>query len=190
MKTPVRLFLSLSLAFCLASCSQPYSDSRSDTQRSFASYTQSWRDSVNAAQQEPSKRSRLLEQGVDAVKSRIVDSLNLSFNDWEVRVLDKNSDASSPGTLIVNFGMDIDGAEPSEKNRYSSIVLSSRIHSGHTLHEPIKNLKVGDIVHIDGRFQTLQNTINVDSYNKLRRSQNVLDNPEFRVGIEGLRNSN
>ena len=70
-----------------------------------------------------------------------------------------------------------------EKTRYQSMVFTSRTSESQPAYAALKTLTVGDIARIDGKFKTLQKTINVDSYNELSKSKNVFDNPELRVEI-------
>lgn len=80
-------------------------------------------------------------------------------------------------------------APPNEKTRYQSLVFTSRTLKSEAVGIKVKDLKTGDLVRLEGNFQTLLKTINMDSYSDLSRSKNVLDNPEFRVElkkVEGL----
>ena len=82
--------------------------------------------------------------------------------------------------------MNLDGGKMTEKTRYHSAIFNSSTDKPEPVYPGIRDLKTGDIVRIDGNFKTLQKTIDIDSYNDLSRSKNVLDNPEFRVEITAV----
>ncbi len=171
------------LLFSSGCMEEKYTDKRPADQVGLISIARGWRDKVNAAGTNEGQRVQLLEKGVDAVKTHITDSLHLQFRSWEARVLDIAADPTEPDYIILSFGMNLDAGSLSEKTRYQSVVFTSRSSKSDPLYAKLKALKVGDIVHISGNFKTLQKTINMDSYNDLKRSKNVLDNPEFRIEI-------
>ena len=172
------------LFFSLTGCMEKkYTDNRPADQARFISIAREWRDTVNAAGTNEGQRRQLLERGVNAVKTHILDSLQLHFRSWEARVLDLASDPDSPDYTVASFGMNLDAGNMTEKTRYQSVVFTSRTSRSDPAYAKLKALAPGDIVRIDGNFKTLQKTINIDSYNDLSRSKNVLDNPEFRVEI-------
>ena len=131
-------------------------------------------------------RRQLLENGVDTVKTHIRDNLQLQFKAWEARMLDVAPDPADRDYIVASFGMNLDAGPMTEKNRYHSVVFTSRTATAEPAYAILKTLEVGDIARIDGQFKTLQKTINIDSYNDLSKSKNVLDNPEFRVEIGGI----
>ena len=180
MKNFIIVLAFFSLTGCLK---EEYIDKRPADQVSFISVARQWRDTVNAAGTNGALRQQLLEKGVNSIKRHILDSLQLQFKSWEARVLDVGPDPTDPDYTIVSFGMNLDGGPPNEKSRYHSTVFTSRISKQEPTDPTIKALKTGDLVRIDGNFKTLLKTINIDSYNDLSRSKNVLDNPEFRVEI-------
>jgi hypothetical protein len=160
-----------------------YKDNRPADQVRFTGVVREWRDTVNAAEKNAGLRVQLLEKGVDAIKIHIQDSLQLQFKAWEVRVLDIAPDPTSPDYIVASFGMNLDTGNMTEKTRYRSVVFTSRTSESEPTYTTLKTLKVGDMARIDGSFTTMQKTINIDSYNNLSKSKNVLDNPEFRVEI-------
>ena len=175
------------LLFALTGCmEEQYNDRRPPQQVKFISIAQEWRDTVNAAGDNNALRQQLLSDGVNAVKEYISDSLQLQFRGWEARVLSVASDPESPGSLVAFFGMNLDGGKMTEKTRYQSAIFNSSTDKPEPVYPGIRDLKTGDIVRIDGNFKTLQKTIDIDSYNDLSRSKNVLDNPEFRVEITAV----
>ncbi|WP_026898234.1 hypothetical protein [Daejeonella oryzae] len=176
------LLIILLLVYSLAGCKEKeYVDNRPAEQVRFIHTVRDYRDSVNAAEKNDVIRQQLLEKGVLVVKSHIQDSLQLKFNSWEARVLDIGPDPTAPEYIIASFGMNLDSGNLTEKTRYQSLVFTSRTAESDTVYAKIKSLEVGDIIRMDGNFSTLQKTINIDSYNNLSKSKNVLDNPEFRV---------
>ena len=176
----IALLFVISLTGCME---EKYVDSRPVEQARFVSMVREWRDTINAAKKNEGLRLQLLENGVNAVKAHIRDSLKLQFKSWEARVLDVAPDPSAPEYTIASFGMNVDAGNMSEKTRYQSLVFTSRTSQSESAYASIKTLDVGDLIRIDGSFKTLQKTINIDSYNDLSKSKNVLDNPEFRVEI-------
>ena len=172
----------------LAGCmEEKYVDNRPAEQVRFAGMVREWRDTVNAAENNSALRGQLLEKGVISVKAHIQDSLKLQFKGWEARVLAVSPDPTSPEYLITSFGMNLDSGVMSEKTRYQSVVFISRSSQSDPAYNIIKTLKVGDLIRVDGSFKTLQKTINIDSYNDLSKTKNVLDNPEFRVEISQVK---
>ena len=174
------LVLVISLTGCME---KEYTDNRPEEQARFISIIREWRDTVNAAEKNEGLRRQLLENGVDSVKAHIGDSLQLQFTAWEARVLDVAPDPAEPDYIVASFGMNLDAGHMTEKTRYQSVVFTSRTSESEPAHAALKTLTVGDIARIDGKFKTLQKTINIDSYNDLPKTKNVLDNPEFRVEI-------
>jgi hypothetical protein len=170
--------------FSLTGCiKEEYIDKRPADQVSFISVARQWRDTVNVTKTNEALRQQLLEKGVNSIKTHILESLQLQFESWEARVLDVGPDPTDPDYTIVSFGMNLDGGSPNEKSRYNSVVFISRTSKQEPTDPTIKALKNGDLVRIDGNFKTLLKTINIDSYNDLSRSKNVLDNPKFRVEV-------
>ena len=170
--------------FSLTGClKEEYIDKRPADQVSFISVARQWRDTVNVTKTNEALRQQLLEKGVISIKTHILDSLQLQFQSWEARVLDMRPDPTDPDYTIASFGMNLDGGSPNEKSRYHSTVFTSRTSKQEPTDPTIKSLKIDDLVRIDGNFKTLLKTINIDSYNDLSRSKNVLDNPEFRVEL-------
>ena len=181
------ILIALVLVISLTGCMEgEYTDNRPADQARFISIVREWRDTVNAAEKNEGLRRQLLEKGVDAAKAHIRDSLQLQFKAWEARVLDVAPDPAEPNVLVASFGMNLDAGPMTEKTRYQSVVFTSRTSESQPAYAILKTLTVGDLVRIDGQFKTLQKTINVDSYNDLSKSKNVLDNPEFRVEIGGI----
>jgi hypothetical protein len=179
------ILIALALVISLTGCmEEKYTDNRPAEQARFISIVREWRDTVNAAEKNEGLRRQLLENGVDSVKAHIGDSLQLQFKAWEARVLDVAPDPADPDYILTSFGMNLDAGRMTEKNRYQSVVFTSRTSKSQPAYAALKTLAVGDIARIDGQFKTLQKTINIDSYNDLSKSKNVLDNPEFRVEIE------
>ena len=176
----IALLFVISVTGCME---EKYVDNRPVEQVRFVSIVREWRDTVNAAKKNEGLRLQLLENGVDAVKGHIKDSLHLQFKSWEARVLDVAPDPTEPEYTITSFGMNLDTGNMSEKTRYQSLVFTSRTSQSVPETAAIKTLEVGDLIRIDGSFKTVQKTINIDSYNDLSKSKNVLDNPEFRVDI-------
>ena len=162
---------------------EKYVDNRPAEQARFVNIVRERRDTVNAAGKNEALRRQLLENGVDAVKNHIQDSLQLQFKGWQARVLDVAPDPTAPEYIITSLGMNIDLGNMSEKTRYRSVVFISRTSQSEPAYATLKTLKVGNNIQTDGSFKTLQKTINIDSYNDLSKSKNVLDNPEFRVDI-------
>jgi hypothetical protein len=179
MKNFIVVMLLLSLAACGGN---NYTDNRPADQVRLINITRQWRDTVNTAANE-TVRGHLLETGVNVIKAHIKDSLQLKFTGWEARVLSVAADPSEPDYTVVSFGMNLNGGAPGEKTRYASLVFTNRWANDEPIAAILKSLKTGDMVLIDGAFKTLQKTIDIDSYNDLSRSKNVLDNPEFRVMI-------
>jgi hypothetical protein len=163
---------------------EKYINNRPSDQTRFINIAREWRDRVNTAEKNEGLRRQLLEKGVNAVKTHIKDSLRLQFKSWEARVLDIAPDPSAPDYTVASFGMNLDPGNMSEKTRYQSLVFTSRTSESEPTYAALKTVRVGDIIRIDGSFTTMQKTINIDRYNDLSRSQNVLDNPEFRVEID------
>lgn len=181
------ILIALLFVISLTGCTEEkYTDNRPAEQARFISIVREWRDTVNAAEKNAGLRRQLLENGVDAVKAHIADSLQLEFKAWEARVLDVGPDPADPGYIVASFGMNLDAGPMTENTRYQSVVFTSRTSEAQPAYATLKTLAVGDIARIDGQFKTLQKTINVDSYNDLSKSKNVLDNPEFRVEIRGI----
>ena len=176
----IALIFVISLTGCME---KEYTDNRPAEQARFISIVREWRDTVNATENNEGLRRQLLENGVNSVKAHIGDSLQLQFKAWEARVLDVAPDPADPDYIVASFGMNLDTGPMTEKNRYQSVVFTSRTLESQPAYITLKTLTVGDIARIDGKFKTLQKTINVDSYNDLSKSKNVLDNPEFRVEI-------
>lgn len=176
----IALLFVISLTGCME---EKYIDNRPADQTRFTGIILKWRDTINAAEKNEGLRRQLLENGVDSVKAHIQDRLQLQFKAWESRVLDVAPDPAEPDYTIASFGMNLDTGHMTEKTRYQSVVFTSRIAAAEPVYATLKTLKVGDIIRIGGKFKTLQKTINMDSYNDLSRSKNVLDNPEFRVEI-------
>lgn len=176
----ITLLFITSLTGCME---EKYVDNRPAEQARLVSIVREWRDTVNAAEKNEVLRRQLLENGVDSVKAHIQDSLQLQFKSWEARVLNVGADPTAPEYIIASFGMNLDAGNMSEKTRYQSLVFTGRTSESAPVYASIKALEVGDIIRIDGSFNTLQKTINIDSYNDLSKSKNVLDNPEFRVEI-------
>ena len=160
-----------------------YTDNRPAEQARFISIVREWRDTVNADEKNEGLGRQLLENGVDSVKAHIENSLQLQFKAWEARVLDVVPDPADPDYIVTSFAMNLDIGPMTEKTRYQSVVFTSRTATEEPVYASLEALEVGDIVRIDGRFKTVQKTINIDSYNDLSKSKNVLDNPEFRVEI-------
>jgi len=178
------ILITLVLVISLAGCTEgDYTDNRPAEQARFVSIVREWRDTVNAAEKNAGLRGQLLENGVDSVKAHIRDSLQLQFKAWEARVLYVAPDPADRDYIVTSFGMNLDTGPMTEKNRYESVVFTSRTATEQPVHATLKTLAVGDIARINGQFKTIQKTINIDSYNDLSRSKNVLDNPEFRVEI-------
>ncbi len=171
------------LIFSLTGCKDEYIDKRPAEQSAFVRIAREWRDTVNAPVNQETLRLQLLEKGVNTLKSHIVDSLGLQFQSWEARVLDVGTDPSDAEYTITSFGMNLDEGVPDEKTRYQSLVLTSRTSKSDPAYTAIKSLKTGDLLRISGSFAMLLKTINIDSYNDLSKSKNVLDNPEFRVDV-------
>jgi hypothetical protein len=175
--------IGLLLVAITACTGKEYTDKRPAEQVRLMNIISKYRDTVNAAAANGAMRSSLLENGVMVIKDYISDSLELKFTGWEARVLSVAADPSEPGYIIASFGMNLNGGAPTERTRYESVVFTSRSTTGDPADAVIKSLETGDIISIDGTFNTLQKTIDIDSYNDLSRSKNVLDNPEFRVTI-------
>jgi hypothetical protein len=176
----IALLFLISVTGCME---EKYVDHRPAEQARLVSIVREWRDTVNASENNVSLRRQLLGNGVDSVKTYILDSLQLQFKSWEARVLNVAPDPTAPEYTIASFGMNLDAGNMSEKTRYQSLVFTSRTAQSAPVFASIKALEVGDIIRIEGSFNTLQKTINIDSYNNLSKSKNVLDNPEFRVEI-------
>ena len=166
---------------------EKYIDNRPVEQARFVGIVREWRDTVNAAEKNEGLRRQLLEKGVDAVKNHIQDSLQLQFKGWQARVLDVAPDPTSPEYIITSLGMNLDSGLMSEKTRYRSIVFISRTSQSEPAYAILKTLKVGNNIQMDGSFITVQKTINMDSYNNLSKTKNVLDNPELRVEISQIK---
>ncbi|NEU07986.1 hypothetical protein GZH53_06640 [Flavihumibacter sp. R14] len=177
----IALLFVISLTGCMEG---KYTDNRPAEQARFISIVREWRNTVNTAEKNEGLRRQLLENGVDSVKAHIKDSLQLQFKAWEARVLDIAPDPAEPDYIVASFGMNLDTGHMTENTRYQSVVFTSRTSNSQPAYAALKSLTVGDIARIDGKFKTLQKTINVDSYNDLSKSKNVLDNPEFRVDIK------
>ena len=178
------ILIALLSAISLIGCMQKkYVDNRPAEQARFVSIVREWRDTVNAAAKDDGQRQQLLENGVNAVKGHIQDNLQLLFKSWEVRVLNVSPDPTESEYIIASFGMNLDAGNMTEKTRYQSVVFTSRTMQSAPAYASIKTLEIGDIIHIDGNFKTLQKNINIDSYNNLSKSKNVLDNPDFLVEI-------
>ena len=179
------ILIALVFVISLTGCMEgKYTDNRPAEQVRFISIVREWRDTVNAAEKNEGLRRQLLENGVASVKAHIGDSLQLQFKAWEARVLDVAPDPADRDYIVASFGMNLDAGPMTEKSRYQSVVFTSRTATAEPVYAILKTLEVGYIVRIDGKFKTLQKTINIDSYNDLSKSKNVLDNPEFRVEIE------
>ena len=181
---PIVLLLLISLTGCME---EKYVDNRPAEQVRFVGTVREWRDTVNAAEKNSALRGQLLEKGVISVKAHIQDSLKLQFKAWEARVLDVAPDPTAPEYIITSLGMNLDSGVMSEKTRYQSVVFTSRTSQSDPAYNMIKTLKVGDLIRVDGSFKTLQKTINIDSYNDLSKTKNVLDNPELRVEISQIK---
>lgn len=167
----------------LFACQKEYKDSRPADQLKFVNVVKGLRDSVNAFEKNPAVRTQVLEKGVERVKAYIKDSLSLSFNSWEARVLNVSKDPES-GRVDLFYGFNIDGGEMSEKTRFQSIVLKSAVDQSDTKSAAaIKALEQGDLVKISGSFSTARNYINIDKFDKKAVSNNVFQNPEFKVDI-------
>jgi hypothetical protein len=184
------ILIALVSVISLTGCMEgKYTDNRPAEQARFVSIVREWRDTVNAAEKNADLRRQLLENGVDSVKAHIGDSLQLQFKAWEARVLNIAPDPADPDYIVASFGMNLETGPMTEKNRYQSVVFTSRTATAEPVHAILKTLEVGNIVRIDGQFKTLQKTINIYSYYDLSKSNNVLDNPEFRVEIEKVEKS-
>ena len=181
---PIVLLLLIFLTGCME---EKYIDNRPVGQTKFVSMIREWRDTVNAAEKNEGLRRQLLEKGVDAIKNHIQDSLQLQFKGWEVRVLDVAPDPTAPEYIITSLGMNLDSGVMSEKTRYQSVVFISRASQSEPAYAILKTLKVGNNIQMDGSFITVQKTINMDSYNNLSKTKNVLDNPELRVEISQIK---
>ena len=181
------ILIALVFVISLTGCMEgKYTDNRPAEQARFISIVREWRNTVNAAEKNEGLRRQLLENGVDSVKAHIGDSLQLQFNAWVARVLNIAPDPADRDYIISSFGMNLDTGHMTENTRYQSVVFTSRTSESQPAYATLKTLTVGDIARIDGQFKTLQKTINIDSYNDLSKSKNVLDNPEFRVEIGGI----
>lgn len=173
--------------FSLAGCTEEkYADKRPAEQSRFVGLIREWRDTINAAQKNPGLRMQLLEKGVFSAKTHIQDSLQLQFSLWEARVLNLAPDPTASEYIIASFGMNLDGGKMTEEFRFKSLVFTSRTFQSDPAYAILKTLKAGDIIRISGNFKTVQKTINIDSFNDLTQSKNVLDNPEFKVEITTL----
>ena len=181
------LIAMLLIIFLTGCMEEKYIDNRPAEQTKFASMVREWRDTVNAAEKNEALRRQLLEKGVDAVKTHIQDSLKLQFKRWEARVLDVGPDPTAPEYIITSLGMNLDSGVMSEKTRYRSVVFISRASQSEPAYVTLKTLKVGNNIQMDGSFTTMQKTINMDNYNDLSKTKNVLDNPEFRVEISQVK---
>ena len=173
----------LFIIFLTGCMEEKYVDNRPVGQARFVGIVREWRDTVNAAEKNEGLRRQLLEKGVDAVKTHILDSLQLQFKGWEARVLDVAPDPTAPEYIITSLGMNLESGVMSEKTRYRSVVFISRASQSEPAYATLKTLKVGNNIQMDGSFTTMQKTINMDSYNDLSKTKNVLDNPEFRVEL-------
>ena len=181
---PIVLLLLISLTGCME---EKYVDNRPAEQVRFVGTVREWRDTVNAAEKNSALRGQLLEKGVISVNAHIQDSLKLQFKAWEARVLDVAPDPTAPEYIITSFGMNLDSGVMSEKTRYQSVVFISRASQSEPAYAILKTLKVGNNIQMDGSFITVQKTINMDSYNNLSKTKNVLDNPELRVEISQIK---
>ncbi|HXI00207.1 MAG TPA: hypothetical protein VNI52_08040 [Sphingobacteriaceae bacterium] len=182
----MRNFILSLIVFSFMGClEEKYIDKRPSDQVNFLTAARQWRDSVNT-NTTPAMRQKYLEKGVSEVKTHIIDSLQLRFESWEARILDIGPDPTDKDYTITSFGMNLDGGLPNEKTRYQSVVFTSRTVKSEPVDATIKTLQIGDLVRISGNYKMLLKTINVDSYNDLSKSNNVLDNPEFRIELSKL----
>lgn len=180
----MRNIIIILVIFSMTGCiKEEYIDKRPADQIRFISIARQWRDTVNAVGTNDALRQQLLEKGVNTIKAHILDSLQLHFQSWEARVMDMGPDPTDPDYTIASFGMNLEGGPPNEKSRYHSVVFTSRTSKPEPTDVIIKALKIGDLIRINGNFKTLLRTINIDSYNDLSKTKNVLDNPEFMVEV-------
>ena len=172
----MRILITVFAILTLASCQEKaFEDKRPLDQIRFVNFTKQLRDTVNASESNKVLRNALLENGIPALKIYVKDTLSLTFNSWQAKVLDIIDRQSN---IEVNVGITLD---PTNKSAQKSIVLSSLLdQSGKAM---VEGIKAGDQVKISGVFIDKKGFIDIDNYSDYKFSKNVFDNPEFKTKI-------
>ena len=185
-----KIIVSIMISGSIASCkSTPTADTRPKEQVNFTKIVKQYREAVANSANE-SHRTQYLNLGVDAVKTHILDTLNLKFSDWDARVLDDAKSSADPDAREITYGLSIDDFNLEENSRYKSIVFRGTLSN--TSAEALKiadKLVTGDHVKISGTFISKNEHIDVDPYNlkNFRDSKNIFANPMYRVEISDVR---
>ncbi|WP_395804996.1 hypothetical protein [Daejeonella sp.] len=176
------------IALIFFSCNKPsFEDNRTEKQVKFISYVQEWRDSINKTTDNKIQRNKLLETSIPAVKSYIKDSLNLSIQTWQVKVINKTEDYLYTGSVQLKLGIAFDPYDTRSRAINQSIILKTIIPaSDKAIIEAIKSLEVDEYLKINGNFIQKGDFIDIDSYSHYKFSKNVLDNPQFEAKITSI----
>ena len=165
----------------LTSCGQKaIEDKRPAEQANFVNYIRQLRDKVNATGEDKTLRGTILDQSVSDVKAYIKDTLNLKFNQWQVKVQQIKQNSQNPASTDVTLGIAIDQDNQSAEK---ALILSSTVPDGE-LSKSMKVFKTGDQLIISGDFIEKKGFIDIDSYSRYKFSKNVFDNPEFKINIK------
>lgn len=166
---------------------EAFVDERPENQIKFISFVQELRDTVNASDTNKALRNSLLEKNVPAVKTFIKDTLNLSINAWQVKVIEKIEDYLYTGSVQVKLGIAFNPTDTRARAINQSIVLKAVITPANkSVFKKLKSLELNDYIKIDGQFVSKEGFIDIDSYSHYKFSKNILDNPEFNSTITSI----
>jgi hypothetical protein len=171
-----------------SSCNkEKFEDKRPDNQVKFISYVRLLRDAVNATNMDKDLRNAALEKNIPAVKTYIKDSLNLSINTWQVKLIEKTDNYLYTGSVQLKLGIAFDPYDTRSRAINQSIILKTIIPAyDKAIIEAVKSLKVDEYLKINGNFIQKGDFIDIDSYSQYKFSKNVLDNPQFEAKITSI----